>query len=103
MYLPRKEEVKAIAEQNKTLIIACILLLIIAAAGSWLVCRHYDKQSVRENRNVERTVQSITDDNKRARDNISKVQCYLRLWRSLQPAAGRLAVHEYGPDRRLER
>lgn len=71
MYLPRKEEVEAIARKNKTLIIACVLLLIIADAGGWLVCRHYDKQAVRENRNVGRTVQSITDDNQRARDNVS--------------------------------
>lgn len=67
MYLPRKEEVEAIARQNKTLIIACILLLIVAVAGSWMVCRHYDNQAVRENRNVGRTVQSITDDNQHSR------------------------------------
>ncbi|NME28823.1 hypothetical protein HF872_09360 [Megasphaera hexanoica] len=71
MYLPHVKEVEAIAKRNKTLIVICILLLIISATGAWLVCRHYDNQSIRENRDVNRTVQSIEGNNQRAREQLS--------------------------------
>ncbi len=70
MYLPQRKEVEAIVQQNKTLIVACILLLIISVTGTWLMCRHYDNQSIRENRDVRRTVQSIEDNNQRAREQL---------------------------------
>lgn len=70
MYLPRKEEVKAIAEQNKTLIISCLLLFLVTLAGGWMVYRHYDRQAASDNHDVSRAVQSIKDDNQRAREQL---------------------------------
>ena len=69
MYLPQRTEVEAIVQQNKTLIIAC-LLLFLALAGGWLVYRHYDRQAASDNHDVSRTVQSIKDDNQRAREQL---------------------------------
>ena len=71
MYLPQRKEVEAIVQQNKTLIIACLLLFLVALAGSWMVYRHYDRQAASDNHDVSRTVQSIEDDNQRARENVS--------------------------------
>ena len=74
MYLPQRKEVEAIVQQNKTLIIACLLLLLVALTGGWMVYRHYDRQAASDNHDVSRTVQSIKDDNQSARkqhDNAS--------------------------------
>jgi uncharacterized protein HemX len=70
LYLPQRTEVEAIVQQNKTLIIACLLLFLVAIAGGWLVYRHYDRQAASDNNDVRRTVQSITDDNQRAREQL---------------------------------
>lgn len=70
MYLPQRKEVEAIVRQNKTLIIACLLLFLVALTGGWLVYRHYDQQSARDNNNVSRTVQSIENNNSRAREQL---------------------------------
>ena len=43
MYLPQiKEEVDKIAGNKKILIILIVLLITVAGAGGWLLCRHYD-------------------------------------------------------------
>lgn len=68
MYLPQRKEVEAIVQQNKTLIIACLLLFLVALAGSWMVYWHYDRQAASDNHDVSCTVQSIKDDNQRARE-----------------------------------
>lgn len=70
MYLPfPKEEVDKIAENKKTLIVFCIVLIFVFAFG-WLLCRYYDNCAREDSANVVRTVQSVKDDNQRARENI---------------------------------
>lgn len=70
MYLPSKEEAETIVQKNKTILIAGVLCFILAIAGAWLVCRHYDDAASAENHNVIDTVQSAERDNQRARDDI---------------------------------
>lgn len=70
MYLPSKEEAETIAQKNKTILISGVLCFILAIAGAWLVCRHYDDAASAENYNVIDTVQSAERDNQRARDDI---------------------------------
>ena len=70
MYLPQRKEVEAIVRQNKTLIIACLLLFLVALTGGLMVYRHYDRQAASDNHDVRRTVQSIKDDNQRAREQL---------------------------------
>lgn len=70
MYLPfPKEEVDKIAENKKTLIVFCIVLIFVFAFG-WLLCRYYDSRAREDSANVVKTVQSVKDDNQRARENI---------------------------------
>jgi len=70
LYLPfPKEEVDKIAENKKTLIVFCIVLIFVFAFG-WLLCRYYDSCAREDSANVVRTVQSVKDDNQRARENI---------------------------------
>ena len=70
MYLPSKEEAETIVQKNKTILIAGVLCFILAIAGAWLVCRHYDDAASAENHNVIDTVRSAERDNQRARDDI---------------------------------
>ena len=70
MYLPSKEEAETIVQKNKTILIAGVLCFILAIAGAWLVCRHYDDAASAENNNIIDTVQSAERDNQRARDDI---------------------------------
>lgn len=71
MYLPQlKEEVDKIAENKKTLIVSCVVLVLVLAFG-WLLCRYYDSRAREDSADVTRTVQSVKDDNQRARENIS--------------------------------
>lgn len=72
MYLPHlKEEVDKIAENPKVLIILGLLFALLAGAGGWLLCRHYDGRAREDSADVTRTVQSVKDDNQRARENVS--------------------------------
>ena len=70
LYLPSKEEAETIVQKNKTILIAGVLCFILAIAGAWLVCRHYDDAASAENNNIIDTVQSAERDNQRARDDI---------------------------------
>lgn len=71
MYLPQlKEEVDKIAENKKTLIVSCVVLVFVFAFG-WLLCRYYDSRAREDSADVVRTVQSVKDDNQRARENVS--------------------------------
>lgn len=71
MYLPQlKEEVDKIAENKNTLIVSCVVLVFVFAFG-WLLCRYYDGRAREDSADVVRTVQSVKDDNQRARDNVS--------------------------------
>lgn len=78
MYLPHlKEEVDKIAENKKTLIVFCIVLIFVFAFG-WLLCRYYDSCAHEDSANVVRTVQSVKDDNQRARENIGTATKQIR-------------------------
>lgn len=71
MYLPQlKEEVDKIAENKKTLVVSCVVLVFVFAFG-WLLCRYYDGRAREDSADVVRTVQSVKDDNQRARENVS--------------------------------
>lgn len=71
MYLPQlKEEVDKIAENKKTLVVSCVILVFVFAFG-WLLCRYYDGRAREDSADVTRTVQSVKDDNQRARENVS--------------------------------
>ena len=71
MYLPQlKEEVDKIAENKKTLIVSCVVLVFVFAFG-WLLCRYYDGRAREDSADVVRTVQSVKDDNQRAREKVS--------------------------------
>lgn len=71
MYLPKlKEEVDKIAQNKKTLIVSCVVLVFVFAFG-WLLCRYYDGRAREDSTDVVRTVQSVKDDNQRARENVS--------------------------------
>lgn len=71
MYLPQlKEEVDKIAKNKKTLIVSCVVLVFVFAFG-WLLCRYYDSRTREDSADVTRTVQSVKDDNQRARENVS--------------------------------
>lgn len=70
MYLPQlKEEVDKIAQNKKTLIVSCVVLVFVFTFG-WLLCRYYDNRAREDSADVTRTVQSVKDDNQRARENI---------------------------------
>lgn len=70
MYLPfPKEEVDKIAKNKKTLIVSCVVLVFVFAFG-WLLCRYYDSRAREDSADVVRAVQSVKDDNQRARKNI---------------------------------
>lgn len=72
MYLPQlKEEVDKIAKNPKVLIVLGLLFILLAGAGGWLLCRHYDSRAREDSADVTRTVQSVKDDNQRARENVS--------------------------------
>ena len=71
MYLPQlKEEADKIPENKKTLIVSCVVLVFVFAFG-WLLCRYYDGRAREDSADVVRTVQSVKDDNQRARENVS--------------------------------
>lgn len=70
MYLPQLKEVDKIAENKKTLIVSCVVLVFVFAFG-WLLCRYYDSRAREDSADVVRTVQSVKDDNQRARENVS--------------------------------
>lgn len=71
MYLSQlKEEVDKIAENKKTLIVSCVVLVLVFAFD-WLLCRYYDGRAREDSADVVRTVQSVKDDNQRARENVS--------------------------------
>ena len=72
MYLPSiKEEVEKFAKNPKTIAVCIVLCLAVACAGGWLLCRHYERDAAADSHDAIVTIQSIKDDNKSARDNIT--------------------------------
>lgn len=74
MYLPfPKEEVDKIAENKKTLIVFCIVLIFVFAF-SWLLCRHYDNLERSERDNVRATVRNAQELNRNAQEELDRAR-----------------------------
>lgn len=75
MYLPHlKEEVDKIAENPKVLIILVLLFILIAGAGSWLLCRHYDNLERADRDNVRATVRNAQELNRDAQTELDRAR-----------------------------
>lgn len=75
MYLPRlKEEVDKIAENPKVLIILVLLFILIAGAGGWLLCRHYDNLERADRNNVRATIRNAQELNRDAQTELDRAR-----------------------------
>ena len=71
MYLPRmKEEVEKFAKSKTAIVICCVLCLAVAAAGGWLVCRHYDNIERADSHDVTQTVRDTEELNRDAQTKL---------------------------------
>lgn len=71
MYLPRmKEEVEKFAKSKTAIVICCVLCLAVAAAGGWLVCRHYDRIERANSHDVTQTVRDTEELNRDAQGKL---------------------------------
>lgn len=69
-YLPHiKEEVDKIAK-NPKIITICVIFCLVIAAGSWLLCRHYDNIKRTDSHDVVNTVRNIEDINRDAQNKL---------------------------------
>ena len=70
-YLPQiKEEVEKFAKSKKAIVIYCVLCLAVAAAGGWLVCRHYDRIERANSHDVTQTVRGAEELNRDAQSKL---------------------------------
>lgn len=75
MYLPHlKEEVDKIAKNPKVLIILVLLFILIAGAGGWLLCRHYDNLERADRDNVRTTVRNAQELNRDAQTELDRAR-----------------------------
>ena len=75
MYLPHlKEEVDKIAQNPKVLIILVLLFILIAGAGGWLLCRHYDNLERADRDNVRATVRNAQELNRDAQKELDRAR-----------------------------
>lgn len=75
MYLPHlKEEADKIAENPKILIILVLLFILIAGAGGWLLCRHYDNLERGDRDNVRATVRNAQELNRGAKTELDRAR-----------------------------
>lgn len=75
MYLPHlKEEVDKIAENPKILIILVLLFILIAGAGGWHLCRHYDNLERADGNNVRATVRNAQELNRDAQKELDRAR-----------------------------
>lgn len=75
MYLPHlKEEVDKIAENPKITIILVVLLFILAGAGGWLLCQHYDNLERADSDNVRATVRNAQELNRDAQTELDRAR-----------------------------
>ena len=78
-YLPQlKEEVGTLAKNPKVRIAIAVILVCLVFASGWLLCRYYDHTAAADGADVTRTVQSVKDDNQRARDSIGTASEQIR-------------------------
>lgn len=75
MYLPHlKEEVDKIAKNPKVPIILVLLFILIAGAGGWLLCRHYDNLERADRDNVRATVRNAQELNRDAQTELDRAR-----------------------------
>lgn len=75
MYLPHlKEEVDKIAENPKIIIILVLLFILIAGAGGWLLCRHYDNLERADRDNVRTTIRNAQELNRDAQEELDRAR-----------------------------
>lgn len=75
MYLPRmKEEVEKFAKSKTAIVICCVLCLAVAAAGGWLVCRHYDRIERANSHDVTQTVRDAEEFNRDAQNKLDEAR-----------------------------
>lgn len=75
MYLPHLiEEVDKIAKNPKFLIILVLLFALLAGAGGWLLCRHYDNLERSDRNNVRATVRNAQELNKDAQTELDRAR-----------------------------
>lgn len=75
MYLPHlKEEVDKIAKNPKVLIILVLLFALLAGAGGWLLCRHYDNLERADSDNVRATVRNAQERNRNAQEELDRAR-----------------------------
>lgn len=75
MYLPQlKEEVDKIAKNPKVLIILVLLFALLAGAGGWLLCRHYDAIERTNSNDVITTVRDTQDLNRDAQAELDRAR-----------------------------
>lgn len=75
MYLSHlKEEVDKIAENPKIIIILVFLFILIAGAGGWLLCRHYDNMERADRDNVRATVRNAQELNRDAQTELDRAR-----------------------------
>lgn len=75
MYLPRmKEEVEKFAKSKTAIVICCVLCLAVAAAGGWLVCRHYDRIERANSHDVTQTVRDAEELNRDAQNKLDEAR-----------------------------
>ena len=75
LYLPHlKEEVDKIAKNQKVLIILVLLFALLAGAGGWLLCRHYDNLERADSDNVRATVRNAQELNRDAQEELDRAR-----------------------------
>lgn len=73
MYLP-KEEVDKIAKNPKVLIVLGLLFILLAGAGGWLLCRHYDNLERADRDNVRATIRNAQELNRDAQTELDRAR-----------------------------
>jgi uncharacterized phage infection (PIP) family protein YhgE len=75
LYLPHlKEEVDKIAKNPKVLIILCLLFILLASAGGWLLCQHYDNLDRSDRDNVRATIRNAQELNRDAQTELDRAR-----------------------------
>ena len=69
-----KEEVEKFAKSKTAIVICSIFFLVVAAAGGWLVCRHYDNIERADSDNVTQTVRDIENINRDAQTKLDEAR-----------------------------
>lgn len=74
MYLPHLKEVDKIAKNPKVLIVLGLLFIILAGAGGWLLCQHYDNLERADRDNVRATIRNAQELNRDAQTELERAR-----------------------------